>query len=309
MHAAAARQQARYDAAALEVAEYHEAEAARLEAELEANRRNPDVDSAWVGVHDCEHHGLPSPSSPPPRRTNPATKRGEGRYTDAVELEAFVNDTIARFDERPDAGPPTLLPKPPGLPRVQVVFTRGGRTNAGTCVYNRVTKDCVIRLNGLLWDAMTEEDRFDTVMHEAAHAIEFQRYGTSSHGPRWQFIAKAIGCSAEACVTGEAAQRMRVAYREKMGLPAQGVRPREAWTPGDVFVHQKTPRSKKTIGRITHVGEHPDYASFKGILVAAQGSTPLSRESQTRHVRARQTRRRQARPRRVARGVARAHGA
>lgn len=271
MHAAAARQQARYDADALETAEYHDAEADRLEAELEATRRNPDVDSAWVGVHDCEHHGLPSPM-----RLNPATKRGEGRYTDAVELEAFVNDAIARFDERPDAGPPTLLPKPPGLPQVRVVFTRGGRTNAGTCVFNRVTKECVIRLNGLLWDAMTEEERFDTVMHEAAHAIEFQRYGTSSHGPRWQFIAKAIGCSAEACVTGEAARRMGAAYREKMGLPKQGVRPKEAWTPGDVFAHQKTPRSKKTIGRIRTVGEHPDYASFKGVLVTARGTTPVS---------------------------------
>jgi predicted SprT family Zn-dependent metalloprotease len=173
-----------------------------------------------------------------------------------VELDAFVNETI------------NLLF--PGLPHVRVMFTRGGRTTAGTCRYNTITKECVIRLNGLLWDAMTEEDRFDTVMHEAAHAIEFQRYGTSSHGPRWQLIAKAIGCSGEACVTGEAAQRMSLAYRKKADMPAQGVRPREEWTPGDVFVYQKAPRTKKTIGRITDV--NPDYAWFRGI----QGTAPMS---------------------------------
>jgi ribosome assembly protein YihI (activator of Der GTPase) len=56
MHAAAARQQARYDADALEVAEYHDAEAERLEAELAAGRgrkkrKNP-VDHALVGFDE-----------------------------------------------------------------------------------------------------------------------------------------------------------------------------------------------------------------------------------------------------------------
>jgi len=79
MHAAAARQQARYDADALEVAEYHEAEAERLEDELEASRRP---------------HG-------PTRRQNPVADRAVFIQQDAGDDEEhdFFGQAHALFKE------------------------------------------------------------------------------------------------------------------------------------------------------------------------------------------------------------------
>jgi hypothetical protein len=75
--------------------------------------------------------------------------------------------------------------------------------------------------NGLAWPAFTEEQRLNTVLHEAAHAIQFLTTGRSDHGPVWKNIAKSIGCTGDRCMSVEASQAMVDAYAEAKGLPKQ----------------------------------------------------------------------------------------
>jgi len=43
----------------------------------------------------------------------------------------------------------------------------------------------------------------NTILHEIAHAIEYNEYGKTDHGPRWQRIARAIGCDGKRCFTSD----------------------------------------------------------------------------------------------------------
>ena len=234
MHAAAARQRARYDADALEVAEYHEAEAERLEAELEASRRphgptrrqNPVddwitiEDSAyapddaatvddWVTIEECACSSCSI-------RMNPraAKRRPEGAYGDIESIAAVIENALAQH------GVPVS-----GI--AEIKFTRGGKSRAGACSYSPSLRKCKIMFNGLAWPAFTEEQRLNTVLHEAAHAIQFLTTGRSDHGPVWQRIARSIGCTGDRCMSLEASQAMVDAYSEAKGLEKRKIITRE----------------------------------------------------------------------------------
>jgi len=224
--AAAARQQARYDVEALDTAEYHEAEAARLEAELDAEldappRRNPtraayahdaDFDEVddWVTIEECGCHTCA------PARMNPraAKRAATGAYADLDSVTLVIENALANY----------------GLSMnniLAVKFTRGGKSRGGACSYSRSLNKCQIMFNGLAWPAFTEDQRLNTVLHEAAHAIQFLTTGTSDHGPKWQKIARSIGCSGDSCMTLEASQAMVDAYAEAKGLEKRKIITRE----------------------------------------------------------------------------------
>jgi hypothetical protein len=232
LHAAAARQQARYDVEALETAEYHEAEAERLETELDEagrgrvgrRRKNPvDFDEAhdfdadevatvddWVTIEECGCHACA------PARMNPraAKRTATGAYADLDSVILVITNALANY----------------GLSMnniLAVKFTRGGKSRGGACSYSRSLNKCQIMFNGLAWPAFTEESRLNTVLHEAAHAIQFLTTGTSDHGPKWQKIARSIGCSGDSCMSLEASQAMVDAYAEAKGLEKRKIITRE----------------------------------------------------------------------------------
>lgn len=82
-----------------------------------------------------------------------------------------------------------------GLTQWRLEFDRAKR-RAGICRYDRRT----IGLSGPLTRIHSETEVRDTLLHEIAHALAGPRAG---HGPRWQAIARRIGCSGERCVSPE----------------------------------------------------------------------------------------------------------
>jgi len=72
---------------------------------------------------------------------------------------------------------------------------KGVRT-LGMCRYRR--KEIAISKRYALHSSLEAIE--DTILHEIAHALDFRKYGYSNHhGPKWQQIAKSIGCSGKRC--------------------------------------------------------------------------------------------------------------
>jgi len=181
----------------------------------------PDADG-WLTITECSHGARRNPAA----RKQPAHVRGTGAHTDAKALSVFVNDTIARFNKSADAAG-GIAPEPPGLPAVVVKFTTGRVNAVGVCRFHYSTFACEIHLHGGVWADLDEAERFDTIMHETAHAIDFRRYGmrNSGHGARWQHIARALGSTAEEKCSTELSAKLIAHHRSKKGLPP--ARPKE----------------------------------------------------------------------------------
>ncbi len=78
------------------------------------------------------------------------------------------------------------------------------RTNGGTCVYsrNRLSGDVSkIQINICHHYATVapEEDIYDTVSHELAHAYQLILIRDTDHGPQWKRIHAAMGGTGERC--------------------------------------------------------------------------------------------------------------
>ncbi len=43
----------------------------------------------------------------------------------------------------------------------------------------------------------------ETLLHETAHAIQYQKSGITNHGKEWKKIAKQLGCSTKRCISIE----------------------------------------------------------------------------------------------------------
>jgi hypothetical protein len=169
-------------------------------------RKNPrgaaragEVDD-WVTIEECDCSSCSI-------RTNPraAKKRAEGAYADLDAIVPVIANALSQHGLT--------------MGNVEVKFTRGGKSRAGACAYSRSRNQCQIMFNGLAWPVFTEEQRLNTVLHEAAHAIQFLTTGRSDHGPVWTRIAKSIGCTGDRCMSVEASQAMVDAYSEAKGLP------------------------------------------------------------------------------------------
>jgi len=164
----------------------------------------------WVTIEECGCHTCA------PARMNPraAKRTATGAYADLDSVTLVITNALANY----------------GLSMnniLAVKFTRGGKSRGGACSYSRSLKKCQIMFNGLAWPAFTEAQRLNTVLHEAAHAIQFLTTGTSDHGPKWQQIAQSIGCSGDSCMSLEASQAMVDAYAEAKGLEKRKIITRE----------------------------------------------------------------------------------
>jgi predicted SprT family Zn-dependent metalloprotease len=181
----------------------------------DAYAHDADFDDAdevddWVTIEECGCHACA------PARMNPraAKRTATGAYADLDSVTLVIENALANY----------------GLSMnniLAVKFTRGGKSRGGACSYSRSLNKCQIMFNGLAWPAFTEEQRLNTVLHEAAHAIQFLTTGTSDHGPKWQKIARSIGCSGDSCMTLEASQAMVDAYAEAKGLEKRKIITRE----------------------------------------------------------------------------------
>ncbi len=78
-------------------------------------------------------------------------------------------------------------------------FEYGKRKKAlGSCKYGAPLKYGIIYLHQQFLEMCTDEDLIlDTLLHEIAHALEYQRHGSSNHGHRWKEICNEIGCTGE----------------------------------------------------------------------------------------------------------------
>ncbi len=164
----------------------------------------------WVTIEECGCHACA------PARMNPraAKRRPEGAYGDIESIAAVIERALKQH------GVPVS-----GI--AEIKFTRGGKSRAGACSYSRSLNKCKVMFNGLAWPAFTEEQRLNTVLHEAAHAIQFLTTGRSDHGPVWQRIARSIGCTGDRCMSLEASQAMVDAYAEAKGLEKRKIITRE----------------------------------------------------------------------------------
>lgn len=62
-----------------------------------------------------------------------------------------------------------------------------------------------IYLSSYYLTKVSEVETLDTIRHEIAHALDFDRNGKSDHGPRWKAIAREVGAKDERCFTGKVA--------------------------------------------------------------------------------------------------------
>ena len=60
-----------------------------------------------------------------------------------------------------------------------------------------------ITLSGVLLPALSPEAIEDTIRHEIAHAVDFERRGRSAHDATWKALARACGASPERVFTGD----------------------------------------------------------------------------------------------------------
>lgn len=174
----------------------------------DAHEAHDEVDD-WVTIEECACHSCT------PMRLNPPKREATGAYADLDSIIPAIAEALAKHGLAMD-----------GI--AEVKFTRGGKSKGGACSYSRTLNQCKIMFNGLAWPAFTEESRLNTVLHEAAHAIQFLTTGRSDHGPVWQRIARSIGCTGDRCMSVEASQAMVDAYQEARGLPKRKVVTRES---------------------------------------------------------------------------------
>ena len=72
-----------------------------------------------------------------------------------------------------------------------------GKRVFGTCRYSRFTHQ--IRLSRHLTKLNEESRVINTILHEIAHALDYEERGFSNHDYNWVRIAKSIGCDGKRC--------------------------------------------------------------------------------------------------------------
>ncbi len=185
-----------------------------------------DPDEVVVPEGDC---ALPT------RRANPA------HNADLASVRRSVDQALNQFGIRSGT--------------VDVGFTPGGSRRAGFCAYNRRTGEARIRINRTAYEAFSPEERLNTTLHEAAHAIQYLKYAYSDHGPEWVAIARSVGCTGDRCLSIEASHKMYEAVAKKKGQvyvrppPAPGGT-REMFKTGDT-VSFPTRSGTTVTGKIT----------------------------------------------------------
>lgn len=98
-------------------------------------------------------------------------------------------------------------------------FGRGKRTLGSTRV-ERGARTGVVRISRYLVEADLPEVLHDTLLHEIAHAVAYQRYGRAAmnHGPAWKAVARELGAEPRAtCRAGPLAPAPHVLVCTRCG--------------------------------------------------------------------------------------------
>lgn len=59
-------------------------------------------------------------------------------------------------------------------------------------------REKLVIINWWLHKSSVKENIVDTMLHEIAHALDFINRGRTDHGPKWQRLARELGCKAKA---------------------------------------------------------------------------------------------------------------
>lgn len=88
----------------------------------------------------------------------------------------------------------------PGLKQWTLNFNKNSMKVIAHCRWKKSKKGQVINCREINFSKkflgyMSYEQIIDTVRHEVAHAIDFERRGTSDHGPIWKAVAVEVGAN------------------------------------------------------------------------------------------------------------------
>lgn len=87
------------------------------------------------------------------------------------------------------------------LSDIDIHFNSRFTRKMGDATYYRQRNQARIRLSAKIWPLATEDERFETIVHEAAHIIAFAKYGSeiSPHGREWKGVMRKLGLKPERC--------------------------------------------------------------------------------------------------------------
>lgn len=70
----------------------------------------------------------------------------------------------------------------------------------GQCVWKKNTRITrKITMSRVMTESRTDKEVINTMLHEIAHAIDFETRGISLHDEKWKSIAIRIGCDGKRC--------------------------------------------------------------------------------------------------------------
>jgi len=89
------------------------------------------------------------------------------------------------------------------LAKITISFNNRFRSRAGDATWHKAASTGSVRLSAPLWPHMSETERYDTVIHEAAHIVTmtnqgYSRYG-KPHGSDWKRLMWQMGLDGERC--------------------------------------------------------------------------------------------------------------
>ncbi len=118
-----------------------------------------------------------------------------------------------------------------GLTEKGWAFTwNNSRRAIGSCKFQRLRHDSIfihsrpvklvkeIRLSRFMLGVISEDEQRDTVLHEIAHALDFEQRGTSAHDDTWKWWAVKVGAKPEPCKRMDANERAAIIKRSKYTL-------------------------------------------------------------------------------------------
>jgi len=112
------------------------------------------------------------------------------------------------------------------IPSITVEWNSRFTRRMGDALYSPITFQAKIRLSTPLWPRATEQDRFETVVHETCHVIVKYRFNPliKDHGPEWKEAMRNCGVEPlrlhSVDRTGLARRQRRFAL---LGCPNQGI--------------------------------------------------------------------------------------
>lgn len=79
----------------------------------------------------------------------------------------------------------------------------------GACHYGKVKK---LTFSSFLFHKVDDADSRDTLLHEIAHALDYEERGTTDHGPNWKKWCRVVGANPVRC-GGKEVDRTNMGYK------------------------------------------------------------------------------------------------